>query len=141
MAFLITGFNVVSNAQPNKATHGSESFDWQGEFPCIEDEYLYGTVTMEWVERMVDEKYTGHARMLCDFAGFPSGKKYEVKQMNNDIDNFNNYLVGTHTIMCSIWLEDKKIGMIKMLYHHNIDYIKEPWEWMNDIELLETKCF
>ncbi len=141
VAILIAGFNVVSNAQPNKATHGSESFDWQGELPCVEDEYLYGTLTVEWVERWIDGKYTGHAKYYGELTGYPSNKMYEVKQMNNDHDIWNNYFVGTHQMKLMISLEGKKIGMVTFVYHHNIDYTTEPWTWMNNIELDEVKCF
>ncbi len=138
---LVAGLYVVTNAQPNPATQGSASFFWSGTLPCIEDEYLYGNVTVTWVVRWVEGKYTGHGKYDCDFTGYPSEKKYDVVQLNNDFDNWNSSLVGTHTMKLMISLEGKKIGMITFVYHHNIDYTQDPWEWLNDVVLDEVKCF
>lgn len=141
VVILFAGFCIASNAQPNPAVTGTVQFYWKGSLPCIEDEFLEGLVTVKYVYRETDGKYTDHPRFYCDFTGYPSGKKYVVTQINNDFDIWNKYLVGTHTMKLMIWLEGKKVGMITFLYSHTIDYTKDPFEWISDKWMHEVKCF
>jgi hypothetical protein len=140
-AILIAGLNFVVSAQPNPAQKGSGEFEFAGYLPCIEDEYLFGPVTYFFTYREVEGKFTHHIRYYCDFTGYPSGKKYEVTQLNNDFDIWNKYLVGTHTMKLMIWLEGKKVGMITFVYTHTIDYSITPNEWISNMRLHEVKCF
>lgn len=138
---LLVGLNFVSSSQSNPAQKGSGQFDWKGTLPCIEDVYLYGSVTYYFTYREAEGKFTNHVRYYCDFTGFPSGKKYEVTQLNNDFDIWNKFLVGTHTMKLIIWLDGKKVGMITFVYTHTIDYSLDPAEWISNMRMREVKCF